>query len=308
MVGVSEPIARVFQLIDEVAAIRTTVLITGESGTGKDMVARAIHNKSERRDQPFVKLNCAAIPETLLESELFGHERGSFTGAIAQKKGKLEAAHKGTLLLDEVGDLSPASQAKLLRVLQEQTFERVGGTQEIRVDARVLSATNKNLPQEIEARRFRDDLYYRLNVIHIQVPPLRERVEDIPVLAEHFLVQHCEENGVSRKRFSPRAIEYLQGLSWPGNVRELENLVRRAAIMVKAEEIIPSDITELLELGDARLTPRPRTLKAARDEFERDLIRRALAANNGDKTKTAQQLDIERAHLYRKLKSLGISD
>jgi len=306
MVGVSAALQGVFQRIDEVAGTRATVLITGENGTGKDLVARAIHAKSGRRDRPFVKLNCAAIPETLIESELFGHEKGSFTGALAQKKGKLEIAHRGTLFMDEVGDLSPAGQAKLLRVLQDRVFERVGGTEEIEVDVRILSATNKDLKREIEQSRFREDLYYRINVIQIHVPSLRERRGDIPVLADFFMEQQCEENGVSRKRFSDRAVDYLQSLAWPGNVRELENLVKRAAILVKAEEIMPHDLAGLLEPDSGKLRIRKQTLRDARHEFEREFVRQTLAANDGDKTRTAEQLDIERTHLYRKMRELGL--
>jgi two-component system nitrogen regulation response regulator NtrX len=309
MVGVSEPMQRIFQRIDESAGTKASVLVTGESGVGKELVGRAVHLKSNRRDKAFVKLNCAAIPDTLMESELFGYEKGAFTGALTQKKGKLELANGGTLFLDEVGDLSLASQAKLLRFLAEGEFERVGGTQTISVDVRVIAATNKDLEQEIAGKRFRDDLYYRLNVIPIRVPPLRERPADIPALADFFLKQQCEENGVTEKQFSPQAVEYLTSQDWTrNNVRELRNLVTRAAILVKSQEISPRDLVELAESGVSEQACSGKTLRDATAEFQRALIRAALAANNGDKTRTAEQLDIERAHLYRKMKDLGLSE
>jgi len=309
MVGVSEPMQRIFQRIDESAGTKASVLVTGESGVGKELVGRAVHLKSNRRDKAFVKLNCAAIPDTLMESELFGYEKGAFTGALTQKKGKLELANGGTLFLDEVGDLSLASQAKLLRFLAEGEFERVGGTQTIGVDVRVIAATNKDLEQEITGKRFRDDLYYRLNVIPIRVPPLRERRADIPALADYFLKQQCEENGVTEKQFSPQAREYLTGQDWSrNNVRELRNLVTRAAILVKSQEISPRDLVELAESGVSAQACSGKTLRDATAEFQRALIRATLAANNGDKTRAAEQLDIERAHLYRKMKDLGLSE
>jgi two-component system nitrogen regulation response regulator NtrX len=309
MVGVSEPMQRIFQRIDESAGTKASVLVTGESGVGKELVGRAVHLKSNRRDKAFVKLNCAAIPDTLMESELFGYEKGAFTGALSQKKGKLELANGGTLFLDEVGDLSLVSQAKLLRFLAEGEFERVGGTQTISVDVRVIAATNKDLEQEIVGKRFRDDLYYRLNVIPIRVPPLRERPADIPALADYFLKQQCEENGVTEKRLSPQAVEYLTSQDWTrNNVRELRNLVTRAAILVKSQEISPRDLVELTESGVSAQACSGKTLRDGTAEFQRALIRATLAANNGDKTRTAEQLDIERAHLYRKMKDLGLSE
>jgi two-component system nitrogen regulation response regulator NtrX len=309
MVGVTEPIRKIFQLIDEIAGSKEPVLITGESGTGKELVARAIHAKSKRNDRAFVKLNCAAIPETLIESELFGYEKGAFTGALTQKKGKLELAHNGTLFLDEVGDLSIASQAKLLRFLQEAEFERVGGTQTMQVDVRIVSATNKDLKQEIEQKRFRHDLFYRVNVIQIHVPPLRERNEDVPELADHFLGKYCEENGTPKKQLSPAALEFLKSQTWQGNnVRELENLMRRSALLVKSLEITPRDLSQLMEQGAPTALQTGRTLKEATQDFQRDYIRRVLAERDGDKTRTAEALDIERTHLYRKLKDLGIAE
>ena len=309
MVGASAAMHEIFQKIDEIAPTRASVLVTGESGGGKELVARAIHLKSDRKDKAFVKLNCAAIPETLIESELFGYEKGAFTGALTQKKGKLETAHEGTLLLDEVGDLSLSSQAKLLRFLQENEFERLGATATMRVDVRVVSATNKNLRQEIAEKRFREDLYFRLNVIHIHVPPLRERKDDIPLLADHFLGQQCEENGVPKKQLTPEAIEFLKSADWAqNNARELENLMKRAAILVKAQDITPRDLVPLMEPMGTASSRAEASLREARDEFEREFIRASLARNNWDKTRTAEQLGIERTHLHRKLKDLGITE
>jgi len=309
MVGASQVMLEIFQKIDEIAPTRAPVLVTGESGGGKELVARAIHLKSDRKDKAFVKLNCAAIPETLIESELFGYEKGAFTGALTQKKGKLEVADGGTLLLDEVGDLSLASQAKLLRFLQENQFERLGATNTLKVDVRVISATNKNLRQEIDEKRFREDLYFRLNVIHIHVPPLRERKDDIPLLADHFLGQQCEENGVPKKQLTPESVEFLKSADWAhNNARELENLMKRAAILVKAQDIAPRDLVPLMEPTGAAPSHAGAGLREARDEFEREFIRAALARNNWDKTKTAEQLGIERTHLHRKLKDLGLTE
>jgi two-component system nitrogen regulation response regulator NtrX len=307
MVGVSEPMQKIMRLIEEIASSRVPVLVTGESGGGKELVARAIHLRGDRKDRPFVKLNCAAIPENLIESELFGYEKGAFTGALNQKKGKLELAYNGTLFLDEVGDLSLSSQAKLLRFLQEAEFERVGGTAVLKVDVRIISATNKDLNEEIRQKHFRDDLFYRLNVIHIHVPPLRDRKDDIPALADFFLEKQCEENGVPKKTLTPQATEFLRGLSWErNNIRELENLIKRASILVKSQEIAPRDLSEVMETSAKTMAVEKKTLKEATDEFQREHIRRLLAENNGDKSKTAKELDIERAHLYRKMKDLGL--
>lgn len=246
MIGVSEPIQRIFNFIEEIAPTNANVLITGESGVGKELVARAIHNKSKRQNQPFVKINCAAIPETLIESELFGYEKGAFTDAKTTKKGKLEIADNGTLVLDEIGDLGLSAQAKLLRFLQEGEFERLGGTETIKVTVRIIAITNKNLLNEVEHGNFRADLYYRLNVISIYIPPLRERKEDIPVLADYFLTKYCEENGVNKKSFTPDGIVFLKNQLWQGNVRELENLVNRASILVKSPQINAQDLIRLL--------------------------------------------------------------
>ena len=242
LVGRSEPMQQVFKLIGQLAGSDATVLITGESGTGKELVARAIYQHSRRADQPFLAVNCAAIPEGLLESELFGHERGAFTGATQQRIGKFEQCHRGTLFLDEIGDMSLATQAKILRVLQTGRFERVGGNQTLQVDVRILAATNRPLEEMVAARQFREDLFYRLNVVRIHLPPLRERKEDIPLLVEYFLRRIAREQNQGPKSMTAAALEALQGYHWPGNVRELENVLRRASVMAKGEAILPGDL------------------------------------------------------------------
>ena len=286
------------------------MLITGENGTGKELVARAIHEHSQRADGPFVKLNCAAIPSELIESELFGHEKGAFTGATQQRRGKFELADGGTLFLDEVGDMNPSAQAKVLRVLQENELERVGGGETIKVDVRVVAATNKDLQAEIAAGRFREDLYYRLAVVPIELPPLRARREDIPTLVEHFLAQVCARQRPPRSRRSRRrAMTLLMQHDWPGNVRELKNVVERLAILTGDAEVI----TEA-DVGDA--LPR---VKAVKTEFargtpfkdlvaaaEREIILAALEANDHHVSNTARELQLERSHLYKKMRALGI--
>jgi two-component system NtrC family response regulator len=244
IIGKSKAMRQIYEIIEKVAQTRATVLVTGESGTGKELIARAIHFNSPRRDKPFISVNCSALPESLLESELFGHERGAFTGAYAQRKGRFELAHGGTLFLDEIGDMSPALQVKLLRVLQEMTFERVGGIRTIQVDARLVTASNRDLLHEVGEGRFREDLYYRLNVVHIEVPPLRERRDDIPLLINHFLHKVTEAHGVQVKRMSQEALKYLYQYEWTGNVRELENTVERAVIFCDSDEIRLQDLPE----------------------------------------------------------------
>src|SRR5204863_1246670 len=263
------------------------VMIYGENGTGKELVARTIHGLSRRRATVFIEVNCAAIPEELIESELFGHVRGAFTGAVADRRGKFEAADGGTIFLDEIGDMSLKTQAKVLRVLQEQTMEPVGGTARIRVDARVLAATNKDLQAEIKAGQFREDLYFRLNVVPIFVPPLRERQEDIPLLADHFMAMLGREYGRRPKTFEPDAVIALQQYAWPGNVRELRNLVERLMIMVPGDRISSRDLS-FLDQGATTMVPRGQPtapsapLHDARDQFEREYILRALAAQQGN--------------------------
>ena len=246
IVGKSKVMRQVYEIIQKVAQTRASVLITGESGTGKELIARAIHFNSLRSDKQFITVNCSALPETLLESELFGHERGAFTGAVSQRKGRFELAHTGTLFLDEVGDMSPALQVKLLRVLQEMMFERVGGTKTLQVDARLVAASNRDLSREVEIGRFREDLYYRLKVIHIKVPPLRDRQDDIPLLVHHFLEKVAKANGLPAKGVSHDALKHIYQHDWVGNVRELENVIERAVILSDGDEIRPQDLPEEL--------------------------------------------------------------
>ncbi len=298
--------------IERVAPTDASVLIRGGHGTGKELVAQSIHAQSSRRKRPIVEVNCAAIPEELIESELFGHEKGAFTGATEQRQGKFDQADGGTLFLDEIGDMSLKSQAKVLRILQEQKFERVGGRKTIQVDVRILAATNKNLEEEIEKDTFRADLYYRLNVVPINVPGLDERIEDIPMLVEDFLL-HFHNKGLGKKEFSAEAINLLQKHSWPGNVRELKNLVERLMIMCPGTIITEKDVT--LFLGDKNgQTPMLVTgsryqqynYKEAKKHFERDYITSKLLENNGNFSQTAEQIGIERSHLHKKVKSLNI--
>jgi two-component system nitrogen regulation response regulator NtrX len=294
--------------IARVAATDARVLITGENGTGKELVARFLHRQSERADSPLVEVNCAAIPEELIESELFGHLRGSFTGAAEDRRGKFEEADGGTLFLDEVGDMSARTQSKVLRALQEGRFTRVGGSKPISSDARVLSATNKSLSEEIRRGAFREDLFFRLAVVPIAVPPLRERREDIPLLARHFLQQASLRFGRRPKTLSPGALEAFAGYRWPGNVRELKNVVERLMILCPAEEIRREDLpAEILDGEPAAETlPSAAPLKTAREDFERRYILAALRRHRGNITRAAEELQVERSNLYRKLRSYGI--
>src|SRR6266542_942288 len=300
-------------LCDQIATAAPTngrVLIHGENGSGKELVARAIHINSVRRDGPFVEVNCAAIPEELIESELFGHEKGAFTGAVARRRGKFELADGGTLFLDEIGDMSLKTRAKVLRVLEEQTFERVGGKETIRVDVRVIAASNQNLQEQIAAGRFREDLFYRLSVIPIEVPPLRKRKEDIPVPVEHFIALFSAENGRRPKTISVEALAYFLAYEWPGNVRELRNMVERLVIMAPRDVIGPEDLPPPLRSREASASADPqrdRTLKEARESFERAYILGELRSYEWNMTRTAEKLGIERSHLYRKLKAYGIT-
>jgi two-component system nitrogen regulation response regulator NtrX len=301
------------QLLEQVAMAAPTngrVLIYGENGTGKELVARTIHGHSRRARGPFIEVNCAAIPEELIESELFGHMRGSFTGATADRRGKFELADGGTLFLDEIGDMSLKTQAKVLRALQEQVVEPVGGTQSVKVDVRVIAATNKDLPVEIRAGRFREDLYFRLNVIPIFVPPLRERDNDVTLLAEHFIGEFSREYGRRPKHVDSGAASGLRSYRWPGNVRELRNVIERLMIMVPGETITLPNLAFLDRAGalapeTAEATSLP--LHEARDRFERDYILRALAANHGNISRTADALGVERSNLYRKMRGFGIA-
>ncbi len=314
IVGDSPAIRGILRQVQSVAPSHGRILIRGESGTGKELIARAAHQASLRREMPFVEVNCAAIPDELIESELFGHEKGAFTGALTMRRGKFELADGGTIFLDEVGDMSLRTQAKVLRVLQEQAFERVGGTEPIRVDVRVIAASNKDLEQETQAGRFREDLYYRLNVIPINVPPLRERREDIPLLARHFLKGFCAEYGKREKSLAGDAMELFLQHPWPGNVRELKNVIERLVIMVPEEVICRSDAEPALQARPGReeespLVPgalRSASLREARNRFERDYILMHLQENQWNVTRTAERLKIERSNLHRKLKAHGI--
>ncbi|MEK6682984.1 MAG: sigma-54 dependent transcriptional regulator [Nitrospirota bacterium] len=312
LIGRSEGFGQLMEQIRIAGPSNGRVLISGENGTGKELVARKIHSESTRRNKPFVEVNCAAIPETLIESELFGHEKGAFTGATTMKKGKFELADGGTIFLDEIGDMSLATQAKVLRVLQEQEFQRVGGIKTIKVDVRVIAASNKNLKEALKKGNFREDLFYRLNVIPISVPPLRERKEDIPLLINHFIMEFSRENGARPKKIEADAVELFQQYPWPGNVRELKNAVERLMIMVQPPMIATADVLKILrsdsdpsEAGDFRFQ-RYNSFKDAVDAFEREYIANKLRENNWNISKTAEDLQLDRSHLYRKIKSLNI--
>ncbi|NOR10659.1 MAG: response regulator [Desulfovibrionaceae bacterium] len=309
IIGRSSAMRDLFETVALVAPTEATVLIVGESGTGKELIANAIHQNSPRTDRPFIKVNCAALPETLLESELFGHEKGAFTGALARKQGRFQLAHRGSIFLDEIGEMSPTTQTKILRVLQEREFEPLGSTQTVKVDTRVVTATNKNLKEEIQEGRFREDLYYRLNVVALEVPPLRERREDISLLADFFLKQYAEKNRRLIKGFTPRAMDLLMRHGWPGNVRELENVVERAVIMARGDVISQTELPDTLreleaetEKATVDLTP-GRSLK----EMEREMILRTLEDTGGNRTRSAEILGISRRTLQLKLKDYGIN-
>jgi DNA-binding NtrC family response regulator len=309
ILGKSKAIQKILELIDKVAPLETRVLITGENGTGKELVARAIHKKSERKDKPFIEVNCAAIPNELIESELFGHEKGSFTGAVSQRIGKFELANKGIIFLDEIGDMSLQAQAKVLRAIEEGRIERVGGGKKIEVDVRIIAATNKNLLEEIHKGNFREDLYHRLNVIPIHVPPLRERVEDIPILVEHFCKEITTKHKKPSVRFTDDAIKILQAQPWTGNVRELRNIVERIIIIVDKREISAKDIDFLFAGSQAsldNLIETSNSFQEFKEKAERAFILKQLKANDWNISKTAEILDIQRSHLYTKMRKYGI--
>jgi two-component system nitrogen regulation response regulator NtrX len=312
LVGSSPTMNRLREMIAMAAPANSRVLISGANGTGKELVARAIHLQSPRHNRPFVEINCAAIPETLIESELFGHEKGAFSGATSMKRGKFELADGGTLFLDEIGDMSLATQAKVLRVLQEQQFTRVGGTKLLNVQVRVIAASNKDLADEIHKNNFREDLYYRLNVLPIVVPPLKERREDVPELAQHFLKMHSEEQGMKPKEFSAQGLEALRRHDWPGNIRELRNLIERLLIMVPKPVIDAADVEMFLQGRQPTGVPvlpagtNYDSLREARNVFEREVISQKLRENNWNVSKTADELKIERSHLHRKIKLLNV--
>jgi two-component system, NtrC family, nitrogen regulation response regulator NtrX len=314
MIGSAPVMEALREQIMRVAPTTASVLVTGENGTGKELAARSIHYYSLRRDRPFVAINCAAIPEELIESELFGHEKGAFTGAVAQKKGKFDMVDSGTLFLDEIGDMSLRTQAKVLRIIQERCFERVGGTKLVTVDVRIIAATNKKLDEEISQGRFREDLYYRLNVVPFRVPALRERREDIPLLVQHFVAQFYRREGRDPKTFHPEALALLAGYDWPGNVRELKNIVERILIMTPGRTITGADVPELrgapamADLFEQRPDGIPivGTLREAREGFEREFIIQKLEENDWNISRTAEVIELERSNLHRKIKSYGI--
>jgi two-component system, NtrC family, nitrogen regulation response regulator NtrX len=308
ILGVSIPMKALRQQIALTAPTNGRVLIYGESGTGKELVARALHDSSSRATMQFVEVNCAAIPEELIESELFGHRKGSFTGASEDKTGKFQKADGGTLFLDEVGDMSLKTQAKVLRVLEEQRVEPIGSNQPVTVDVRVIAATNKQLEEEIARNQFREDLFYRLNVIPFYVPALRERTEDVPILAAHFLSEYCREYGKKPKEFSPPAMEVLMSYPWPGNVRELKNLVERLVIICPSTRIEPHHLPPEVFRGASKSPQKPyESLHEARSAYEREFVLRKLEENRWNMTRAAHALGLERSHLYRKMRSLGIA-
>lgn len=335
IIGQSAAMQEVYAVIERVADTPSTVLITGESGTGKELIAKALHENSARRDRPFIRVNCAAIPADLIESELFGYEKGAFTGAVTSKPGRFELADGGTLFLDEIGEIPVAMQVKLLRALQEQEFERVGGIKTIKVNVRLITATNRDLHEEIAEGRFREDLFYRLNVVHMHLPPLRERTDDIPLLLEHFIRRYNERLNRQVKGASKEALERLMGHPFRGNIRELENVVERCLLFCDAEIIGASDLPEGLRAGDSTLPSRPPTLgsvtpaetlpvtatslpheeaglkdvvREATARLERELIERALEKTGGNVTHTARLLKISRKSLQTKMKELGLRE
>jgi DNA-binding NtrC family response regulator len=309
MVGKSEVLALILKTIERVAKSDARVLITGENGTGKELAARELHNKSERHDKPFIEVNCAAIPNELIESELFGHEKGAFTGANQQRIGRFEAANKGTLFLDEIGDMSIQAQAKVLRAIEDGKIERVGGNKKIDVDVRIVSATNKNLEKEIEEGNFREDLFHRLNVIPITIPPLRERKDDIVELVNHFSKIICEKNKFAPVTFDKNALELLKSNNWSGNIRELKNIVERIIIMVPKDHITSNDIIHLLPNSKSKnddLLNISNSFQEFKEVTEKAFIQKQLELNDWNISKTAEILDIQRSHLYTKMKKYNI--
>ena len=309
MIGRSQALNKLSALIDVLAPTNNAILVTGESGTGKELIARAIHKKSKRNNEAFVKVNCAAIPETLIESELFGYEKGAFTDARNSKKGQFLLADKGTLFLDEIGDLSLSAQAKVLRALEEGEIQPVGSEQLQQVDIRVISASNKDIEAMVSEGTFREDLIYRINVVEIHVPPIRDRKEDIVPIAEHYLVEACQENDILAKHLLPDARAVLESLPWKGNVRELKNFMQKLAILVEANQINGSIIRNLLRFPELNtIIPTKQTLRQAREEFEKMYIQSILKECENNVTRTAEILGIERSHLYRKMEKLRIKE
>ncbi len=310
IVGHSPVMQNIYRLIEKVAPTDSSVLISGESGTGKELVARAIHKASHRENKPFIRVNCGALAEGILESELFGHERGAFTGAVKQKKGRFELAHEGTIFLDEIGDISPAMQLKLLRVVQEKEFERVGSEKTISVDVRIIAATNKNLKQEVHEGRFREDLYYRLHILPIVLPPLRDRKGDIPSLVEHFLKRIETEIGRAGLEITESAIKALTDYNWPGNIRELENVLSRAAVLCEEKMISLADLPLFIEdrvpEEFAQAADDTMDLNHTMEQIERKMIEKALDKANGVKTEAARLLNVKTSALYYKLEKYGL--
>lgn len=306
-IGKSPQIQRIFELIDQVAPTRASLLITGESGVGKEVVADAVHTRSDRKDKPFIKVHCAALSESLLESELFGHEKGAFTGASALKKGRFELADGGTIFLDEIGEINPSVQIKILRVLQEKSFERVGGEKTIHVDTRIIAATNRDLKREVEKGKFREDLYYRLNVININIPPLRERKEDIPLLSSAFLKEFAQENAKSVEAIDNKAAMLLYNYRWPGNVRELRNCIESSLVLCRNHFISVEDLPPQIRDGDNSNIIRI-DVGTSMAEAEKIILRSTLAAYNNNKSKTAEVLGIGRKTLHRKIHDFGLEE
>jgi DNA-binding NtrC family response regulator len=308
IIGQSGKMQEVFRALEKVVNSNVTVLIQGESGTGKELIARAIHyHSSLRSSKPFIAVNCSALPESLLESELFGHEKGSFTGATGRRVGKFEVANGGSIFLDEIGLMTQATQAKVLRILQEREFERVGGNEMVKVDVRVISATNKDLEEAIKTGEFREDLYYRISVFPIKLPPLRDRKEDIPLLAAHFLDKCAKQENKELEGIAPDALELLMAYNWPGNVRELENCIERAVVLASTREIAPKDLpNSVRSIGEKKIYESDNTLSSWIEKLEEDALRNALLENGGNISQTAKKLGIGRATIYRKAKKYGL--
>ncbi len=300
---------KLLESIAIVAPTEATVLIIGESGTGKELIANAIHQNSPRKEKPLIKVNCAALPEALLESELFGHEKGAFTGALTRRQGRFQLAHKGSIFLDEIAEMAPQTQAKILRVLQEREFEPVGSSNTVRVDTRVIVATNKNLKEEIQQGHFREDLFYRINVVTLSIPPLRERREDIPLLTDFFLKQYAEKNRRLIKGFTPKAIDILMRYDWPGNVRELANMVERSVIMVRGDMITPDEFSDTLRALDPEMKKSEIGLTPGRSlkDVEKEMVLMTLEDTAGNRTHAAKILGISRRTLQLKLKEYGVN-
>jgi DNA-binding NtrC family response regulator len=311
IIGSSAVMADIYDMAASVAVSNASVLITGDSGTGKELIARSIHHNSPRRDKPFIVLNCAVYAEGVLESELFGHERGAFSGAVAQKKGRFELADLGTLFIDEVAEMSPSAQVKLLRVIQEQEFERVGGTRTIKTDVRIVAATNKNLTEQVRNGQFREDLYYRLNVVHVEMPPLRARREDIEPLTQFFLQKYTRETGKKISLIAPKALSCLVAYEWPGNVRELQNAIERAVVLCRGEVITPRDLPQDVR-GDSEicltLPQQGGNLTEILEDLERQLIIQTLRKEGASQTRTADSLGIARTTLRYKMEKYGLLD